>query len=172
MMLTGLGITGLIYVLVSICAVALVPVGDLIDTIEGLGADPGGARRRARPAVRPDLPVHRHVRGGELGADQHADGEPAALRPRQPGRAAARRSAPCTRCGGRPGSRSSSPRRSPSGSSTSWSRTARRRRSACSAAPPRCCCSASSPSSTSRCIVLRNRPPVGHAHFRAPRWLP
>lgn len=29
MMLTGLGITGVIYVLVSICAVALVPVGDL-----------------------------------------------------------------------------------------------------------------------------------------------
>jgi amino acid transporter len=28
-MLTGLGITGLIYVLVSICAVALVPIGDL-----------------------------------------------------------------------------------------------------------------------------------------------
>ena len=29
MMLTGLGVTGLIYVLVSICAVALVPVGEL-----------------------------------------------------------------------------------------------------------------------------------------------
>ena len=35
MMLTGLGITGLIYVLVSICAVALVPVGDLVDTPKG-----------------------------------------------------------------------------------------------------------------------------------------
>lgn len=35
MMLTGLGITGLIYVLVSICAVALVPVGDLVDTTKG-----------------------------------------------------------------------------------------------------------------------------------------
>ncbi len=35
MMLTGLGITGLIYVLVSICAVALVPVGDLVDTSKG-----------------------------------------------------------------------------------------------------------------------------------------
>lgn len=32
MMLTGLGITGVIYVLVSICAVALVPVGDLAGT--------------------------------------------------------------------------------------------------------------------------------------------
>jgi amino acid transporter len=31
MMLTGLGITGVIYVLVSICAVALVPVGTLAD---------------------------------------------------------------------------------------------------------------------------------------------
>jgi amino acid transporter len=35
MMLTGLGITGLIYVLVSICAVALVPVGDLVDSSKG-----------------------------------------------------------------------------------------------------------------------------------------
>ncbi|HRO10353.1 APC family permease [Amaricoccus sp.] len=35
MMLTGLGITGLIYVLVSICAVALVPVGDLVDPAKG-----------------------------------------------------------------------------------------------------------------------------------------
>ncbi len=35
MMLTGLGITGIIYVLVSICAVALVPVGDLTDESKG-----------------------------------------------------------------------------------------------------------------------------------------
>ena len=35
MMLTGLGVTGLIYVLVSICAVALVPVGDLTDPSKG-----------------------------------------------------------------------------------------------------------------------------------------
>ena len=35
MMLAGLGITGTIYVLVSICAVALVPVGDLTDTSKG-----------------------------------------------------------------------------------------------------------------------------------------
>lgn len=34
-MLTGLGITGVIYVLVSICAVALVPVGDLTDISKG-----------------------------------------------------------------------------------------------------------------------------------------
>lgn len=34
-MLTGLGITGVIYVLVSICAVALVPVGDLSDPNKG-----------------------------------------------------------------------------------------------------------------------------------------
>ena len=35
MMLTGLGITGLLYVLVSITAVALVPVGDLTDDSKG-----------------------------------------------------------------------------------------------------------------------------------------
>ena len=34
-MLTGLGITGVIYILVAICAVALVPVGDLVDTSKG-----------------------------------------------------------------------------------------------------------------------------------------
>ncbi|MFQ8430418.1 APC family permease [Amaricoccus sp. W119] len=34
-MLTGLGITGVIYVMVSICAVALVPVGDLTDSSKG-----------------------------------------------------------------------------------------------------------------------------------------
>ncbi|WP_435167737.1 APC family permease [Falsirhodobacter sp. 1013] len=34
-MLSGLAITGVIYVLVSICAVALVPVGDLSDTSKG-----------------------------------------------------------------------------------------------------------------------------------------
>ncbi|MDK8873902.1 APC family permease [Paracoccus sp. SSJ] len=34
-MLTGLGITGVIYVLVAICAVALVPVGDLSDPDKG-----------------------------------------------------------------------------------------------------------------------------------------
>ncbi len=32
MMLTGLGITGVIYVLVAVCAVAIVPVGELADT--------------------------------------------------------------------------------------------------------------------------------------------
>ena len=35
MMLTGLGITGVIYVLVSVCAVALVPVGDLSNPARG-----------------------------------------------------------------------------------------------------------------------------------------
>ena len=35
MMLTGLGVTGVIYVLVAITAVALVPVGDLTDTEKG-----------------------------------------------------------------------------------------------------------------------------------------
>ncbi len=35
MMLAGLGITGLIYILVAICAVALVPVGDLADASRG-----------------------------------------------------------------------------------------------------------------------------------------
>ena len=50
MMLTGLGITGTIYILVSITAVALVPVGDLTD------ADQGPALNQVVAAGAPDLP--------------------------------------------------------------------------------------------------------------------
>jgi amino acid transporter len=53
MMLTGLGITGLIYVLVSICAVALVPVGDLVDTSKG------SALTQVVRAGAPNLPFDR-----------------------------------------------------------------------------------------------------------------
>ena len=97
MMLTGLGITGLIYVLVSITAVALVPVGEL-------------DRRGRRPALiqvvaagAPDLPIDKifpfigDVRGRQLRADQHADGQPAALRHGQRRTCCRARSARCTR---------------------------------------------------------------------------
>ena len=50
MMLTGLGITGVIYVLVSITAVALVPVGDLTDPAKG------SALTQVVAAGAPDLP--------------------------------------------------------------------------------------------------------------------
>jgi APA family basic amino acid/polyamine antiporter len=50
MMLTGLGITGTIYVLVSITAVALVPVGDLTNP------DKGQALTQVVAAGAPDLP--------------------------------------------------------------------------------------------------------------------
>ena len=91
MMLTGLGITGLIYMLVAITAVALVPVGDLATPTKGLGADSRSCGR-ARPTCPFDkiFPFIADVRGGQHGADQHADGEPAALRHGQAGRAAAR----------------------------------------------------------------------------------
>ncbi len=106
MMLTGLGVTGLIYVLVSITAVALVPVGDLSDESKGSALTQVVAAGAPGPALRHDLPVHRHVRGGQLRADQHADGEPAALRPGQPGRAARAPWARCTPPGVRRGCRS------------------------------------------------------------------
>ena len=110
MMLTGLGITGVIYVLVAITAVALVPVGRPDRHGEGSGADSRWSRR-----ARPDLPIDTifpfigDVRGGQHRADQHADGQPAALRHGQPGRAARGRSARCTRAVVRRGCRSSSP---------------------------------------------------------------
>ena len=50
MMLTGLGLTGVIYLLVSITAVALVPVGDLVDL------DKGSALTQVVAAGAPDLP--------------------------------------------------------------------------------------------------------------------
>jgi APA family basic amino acid/polyamine antiporter len=50
MMLTGLGITGVIYILVSITAVALVPVGDLTDL------DKGSALTQVVAAGAPGLP--------------------------------------------------------------------------------------------------------------------
>jgi amino acid transporter len=53
MMLAGLGITGLIYVLVSICAVALVPVGDLTDPSKG------SALTQVVRAGAPNLPFDR-----------------------------------------------------------------------------------------------------------------
>ena len=52
-MLTGLGLTGTIYVLVSICAVALVPVGDLTDS------EKGSALTQVVAAAAPDLPFDR-----------------------------------------------------------------------------------------------------------------
>jgi amino acid transporter len=52
-MLTGLGITGLIYILVSICAVALVPVGDLTDP------EKGSALTQVVRAGAPGLPFDR-----------------------------------------------------------------------------------------------------------------
>ena len=87
MLLTGLGIAGIVYVLVSIVAVALVPVGELeaSDTplVEVVKA---GA---PRPADRQHPAVHHDVRGVQHGADQHADGQQADLRHGPPARTAA-----------------------------------------------------------------------------------
>ena len=69
-MLAGLSITGLIYLLVSISSVALVSPDDL-----GEGDAPllkGGGRRAGVPGQH--LRLHHDVRGGELGAHQHAHG--------------------------------------------------------------------------------------------------
>ena len=78
-LLTGLGITGLIYVLVSISAIALVPA----DQLEQPRHPAAAARRRGGRAGLPARPLrrHHHVRRRQHRADQHADGEPAALRP-------------------------------------------------------------------------------------------
>ena len=76
-LLAGLVLTGVVYVLVSISAIALVSPEEL-----GEGETPlleGGAGRRARISAR-RVRHHHHVRRGQQRADQHADGEPADLR--------------------------------------------------------------------------------------------
>ncbi len=161
-LLTGLLITGLIYVLVSISAVTLVAPEQL-----GEGETPllqGGAGRRARlPAG--DLRPHHHVRRRQQRAHQHADGEPPGLWHEPRARPAGDLRQGACRRGARPISRSASPPCSPSASSPSSARFPR------SAAPRRCCCSASSRWSTSRswrCAGTRS----STNHFRTPTFLP
>ena len=86
-MLTGLGITGAIYILVSITAIALVP-GRRARRRRG-PVDQGGRRRGPEHPDRRHLPADRHVRGGQLGPDQHDDGQPTAVRDGQAAGAAA-----------------------------------------------------------------------------------
>ena len=107
-LLTGLGITGLIYILVSITAIALVPAGELGEgdapllKVVNAGAPDLPGRRH--------LPADQHVRGGEHRPDQHAHGQPPAVRDGPPARAAAGARPRAPRAAVRPGSPSSSPR--------------------------------------------------------------
>ena len=78
MLLSGLGIAGVVYIVVAVVAVALVPVGDTGGQRDAAGR--GGQGRGAGPADREDPAVHLDVRGGEHRTDQHADGQPADLR--------------------------------------------------------------------------------------------
>ena len=87
MLLTGLSIAGIVYILVSIVAVALVPIGESGGQRHPAGR--GGQGRSAGTADRQDPSVHHDVRGVEHRADQHADGEQADLRHGAPARAAA-----------------------------------------------------------------------------------
>ena len=132
----------LIYVLVSISAIALVPA----DRAQR-GRRPRCSRssRRARPAFPLDhLRVHHDVRGRQLGAHQHAHGQPAGLRHghgsgcsrRLLGRVLPGRRTPVA---GDPVHHAARLRPD----HRSWAQVA------ASAARPRCCCSSSSPSSTS-----------------------
>ena len=87
MLLTGLGIAGVVYIVVAIVAVALVPIGTLEASETPLGR--GGQGRGAGPADREDPALHLDVRGGQHRADQHADGQQADLRHGQAACAAA-----------------------------------------------------------------------------------
>ena len=77
-MLAGMAVAALIYVLVAVLSSMLVPAADL-------AAAKSGALFRVMEAGAPGFPLrrlrgHRAVRGDQLGPDQHADGQPAALR--------------------------------------------------------------------------------------------
>ena len=68
----------------------------------GQGPARGGHAGAPGHPDRQDLPVPHGVRGGQHRADQHADGQPAALRDGQPGRAAAHARQGARRAGARP----------------------------------------------------------------------
>ena len=89
-LLTGLGIAVIIYMLVAVSVVTVLTSDQIADATDG---------RALLEVVRvgaPDFPIDKVfpflavLRGRQHRADQHADGQPAALRPGQPGRAAAR----------------------------------------------------------------------------------
>ena len=90
-MLTGLGIAVIIYMLVAVSVVAVLTPSELRRDQRGRGPGTarGGQQGRAGLPDRQGLPVPRLLRGRQHRPDQHADGQPAALRPGQPGRAAA-----------------------------------------------------------------------------------
>ena len=90
MMLTGLGVDGRdLHARVDHCGRP--GPGRAISTNADLGPALLQVVAAGAPElpVRQDLPVHQHVRRRQLGAHQHADGEPAALRHGPAGRAAA-----------------------------------------------------------------------------------
>ena len=97
-MLTGLGIAVIIYMLVAISVVSVLTPDELDDDRRRGGPGParGGQQGRAGLPDRQGLPVPRGLRRRQHRADQHADGQPAALRHGQPGRAAPHRWARCS----------------------------------------------------------------------------
>ena len=89
-MLTGLGVAVIIYVLVAISVVAVLTPGELAEINEAEGRALLEVVSKGAPGLpdRQGLPVPRLLRGREHRPDQHADGEPAALRHGQAGRPA------------------------------------------------------------------------------------
>ena len=96
-LLTGLGIAVIIYMLVAVSVVTVLTSEQIADAVGGPGAARGGPDRRAGLPDRQGLPVPGGVRGRQHRADQHADGQPAALRHGPAGRAAPQRWARCRR---------------------------------------------------------------------------
>ena len=90
-MLTGLGIAVIFYVLVAISVIAVIPEGD----IEAVVADEGKVLLDVVETGAPGLPIDKIfpfltvIAVANTALHQHADGQPAALRAGQPGRAAA-----------------------------------------------------------------------------------
>ena len=89
-MLTGLGIAVIIYMLVAVSVVTVLTSDQIADAADGRALLEVVRVGCAGLPDRQGLPVPGGLRGRQHRADQHADGQPAALRPGQPGRAAAR----------------------------------------------------------------------------------
>ena len=90
-MLTGLGVAVIIYMLVAVAVVTVLTPSELatINETEGRALPRGRRQGSPRPPDGPHLPVPGGLRGRQHRPDQHADGQPAALRHGPAGRPAA-----------------------------------------------------------------------------------
>ena len=93
-MLLGMGVAAAIYVVVAVLSSMLVPADELAEAEERRAVPGAGGGAPGFPLA--VFAVDRPVRRDQLGTDQHADGQPAALRDVERARSSRGASAGCT----------------------------------------------------------------------------